>query len=283
MHTEEDVRLCLDASLHVFAMRALERTDGSSKGHAVVPFENTATTDEARCKQTRVQQRARPYLGERMQAFKVIERIMVVAPSLMPKSLVFGIDAVAREASDALRTLCLELLRRLVVVNTRIVAVSFGLSTLFDAVLDPSLLLSSSSSTSSSSTSTTSSTSSTAERPSQHDMQLHDSILLTLLHVANTKQGRQYLRSGPRGGAADFRRLLSPLVNPDYPKGVGSSSKKMGTNTTKGGGGGGGDTSGRTTRGDGEREARWNLAANACVIMVRVNALRVNAFWFFLA
>jgi hypothetical protein len=237
IRTKQDVQYCLNASVHVFVIRALERSGGSGKSQSSVSFTNIATTADEKRKQTKTQQRSRPYLGERIQAYKFIEKILSVAPMIMPKSIVFGVDAVARETNDSLRELCLELLRKLAIVNTKVVAESFGLATLFDAVLDPSLgRRNNGGSDSKRPNSVTSS--STGLRP----MKMHDTILLTLLHVANTKKGRKYMNIGPKGGSADFRRLLSPLVDPDFPSGNGDNK---------------------------EREERWNLSANACVLMMR--------------
>ena len=80
---------------------------------------------------TRAQQRTRPYLGERIQALKVVRRIMELAPLLMPRGIVFSLDAIARDVNDSLRLVCLETLRQLVVFNVSI------------CCLPPSILLSS--------------------------------------------------------------------------------------------------------------------------------------------
>ena len=246
MRTVSDVTLSLSVSLHVFVMRALERTDGSSKSQGSITFNNKkATTPEARRKQTRAQQRSRPYLGERMQALKVIRTIVTLAPLHIPKCLIFGIDSVAREKGDSLRRICLETLRTIVVVNPKLVTTCGALSTLFDAILDPSLYETQSSANNTVGT-----------------MRMHESILLTLLHVANTEKGRTNLqkKNGSFGSVhsvhSNFRRLLSPLVDPDYPKGDSNSSKSNRSGEKR-------------NHGNDEREQRWNLAANAAVVMMR--------------
>ena len=151
------------------------------------------------------------YLGERIQGIKAMQRICKVAPLCVPRSIVFSIDAVARDKSDPFRIVCIEALRELAVTNPRLVSECFGMSTLFDAVLDPSLV----------DPGIYSSSSSTATKATHHSPKflksLRESIVLSLLHIANSPGGRRYLHSGPMGGSIDFRRLLSPLVDPDYP------------------------------------------------------------------
>ena len=70
------------------------------------------------------------YLGERIQGIKAMQRICKVAPLCVPRSIVFSIDAVARDKSDPFRIVCIEALRELAVTNPRLVSECFGMSTL---------------------------------------------------------------------------------------------------------------------------------------------------------
>ena len=100
--------------------------------------------------------------------------------------------------------------------------------------------------------------------------------MLSLLHIANSPGGRRYLHSGPMGGSIDFRRLLSPLVDPDYPspstRGKQNPKKQetgrepgvrrqAGKNKLAGSGGGKNRLS--------DRELRWQAASDAVLLMMR--------------
>lgn len=83
-------------------------------------------------------EREQKLLPERVQALKVIRRIMEVDGSQMPTSLVRSIVAIAGHKDDNMRRVCLETLRELALVNIEIVAEANGVKVLVDSILEPS-------------------------------------------------------------------------------------------------------------------------------------------------
>ena len=269
------------ATVDVFIVRALERD--SVRTERTGSSSSSSSSSSMSMRPTSVQREGQnQYLGERIQGIKAARRMCKVAPLQVPRSIVFSLDAIAREKADPLRIVCLEALRELAIANPKLVAECFGMSTLFDAVLDPSLVdpsLRSSSASSSPSSSTAFSSSSSAARSIHHTpaflKALRESILLSLLHIANSPRGRRYLHAGPMGGSIEFRRLLSPLVDPDYPSPAaqrGKPKKREAGNDTgakrralvnKLAGG----DNGTTPLSD--RELRWQASCDAVVLMMR--------------
>ncbi|CAM9222945.1 unnamed protein product, partial [Choristocarpus tenellus] len=80
---------------------------------------------------------AREQLWERMQALKLVKRIMEVDSSRVPREVVQTLVAVSGHMEDSFRRVCLETLRELAVANPRVVAHANGFKTLFAAALDP--------------------------------------------------------------------------------------------------------------------------------------------------
>ena len=82
-------------------------------------------------------ERESDYSMERIQALKIIDRVRKVAPESFPIAFARSLVAISNSKEDNFRKVCLESLRELSLVNTCIVAVVQGFSTLIDAVIDP--------------------------------------------------------------------------------------------------------------------------------------------------
>ena len=277
MHNPDSISEALKlTALDVYIIRALERDSSRSERHNISMVDMKAATPRGVHNQ---------YAGERIQAIKLVRHMLKLAPHLTPRSIVFSIDSVAREKSDPFRIVCLEALRELAVANPKLVAECFGMATLFDAILDPSLVnpkMAKPLSKSSSSSKLRSDT-----RPNQHTpfflKALRESILLSLLHIANTPSGRKHLHMGPKGGSLEFRRLLSPLLDSDYPTTEHNSAKVLKKKSTEG------DMAANrrlNRRGErkinpvlrdaseasppmGDRELRWQASCDSIEIMMR--------------
>lgn len=105
MHNEHFVQAILDEEIHWIVVTSLERDYD--------------------------------YSMERMQAFKLMEKIRIIAPQLYPVAFGRSLVAVANSRDDNFRKLCLEALRELAIVNPRVVAAVGGFSSLLDAVIEP--------------------------------------------------------------------------------------------------------------------------------------------------
>jgi hypothetical protein len=103
------------------------------------------------------------YSMERMQAFKLMEKIRTIAPLLYPISFGRSLVAIANYKEDNFRKICLEGLRELSIANPRIVAAVNGFSALLEAVIEPLTV------------------------------DMADNILLTLLFLLNDPQTRYWL------------------------------------------------------------------------------------------
>jgi hypothetical protein len=74
---------------------------------------------------------------ERMQALKVIEKVMEVAPTLFPITFARSIVAVANWKEDPFRKVCIEVLNNLSLAAPQLVAAVDGFVPLMDAVVEP--------------------------------------------------------------------------------------------------------------------------------------------------
>lgn len=83
-------------------------------------------------------EREQKHLAERIQALKVIRRIMEIDAARMPTSLVCSLVAIVTHKDDNLRRVCLETLRELALLNVEVVAEGNGTKTLVDSILEPS-------------------------------------------------------------------------------------------------------------------------------------------------
>jgi rapamycin-insensitive companion of mTOR len=86
----------------------------------------------------RSMEREQKHLAERIQALKVIRRIMEIDAARMPTSLVCSLVAIVTHKDDNLRRVCLETLRELALLNVEVVAEGNGTKTLVDSILEPS-------------------------------------------------------------------------------------------------------------------------------------------------
>lgn len=129
-------------------------------------------------------EREQKLLAERVQALKVIRRIMEIDAAQMPPSLVASIVAIAGHKDDNLRRVCLETLRELALANVAIVAECNGIKVIVDSILDSSF------------------------------QDLSDSLLLTLLMLLNEPSTRQFIDP-----FIDTQILLAPFTDTDLPAG----------------------------------------------------------------
>lgn len=120
---------------------------------------------------------------ERMQALKIVKKFIIVAKDIFPKAFVRSLVSCSNAVDDTLRRVCLESLREVAVILPDMVAAVNGLSSLLDAVLDPST----------------------------GDMA--ESILVTFLYLLNDQKTRKHIRP-----YLDFRYLLSPFTDFDTEK-----------------------------------------------------------------
>ena len=80
-------------------------------------------------------ERESKYLYERMQALKLVRRMMVVDPSAMSRSLVKSLIAIAEHRKDDFRCVCLDAVRELVLLNPELVASCNGIKVRTDVLL----------------------------------------------------------------------------------------------------------------------------------------------------
>lgn len=132
----------------------------------------------------RSMEREQKLLAERVQAMKVIRRVMEIDATQMPRSLVASIVSIASHKDDNMRRVCLETLRELALSNIDIVAAANGVKVLVDAILEPSF------------------------------QDLADSLLLTLLMILNEPATRRFIEP-----FMDSQILLAPFTDTDLPAG----------------------------------------------------------------
>ncbi|TMW68659.1 hypothetical protein Poli38472_006127 [Pythium oligandrum] len=132
----------------------------------------------------RSMEREQKLLAERVQAIKVIRRILEIDASLMPQSLVASVVAIASHKDDNMRRVCLETLRELALANVEVVAAACGTKVLVDAILEPSF------------------------------QDLSDSLILTLLMILNEPSTRKFIDP-----FQDTQILLAPFTDTDMPAG----------------------------------------------------------------
>ena len=101
------------------------------------------------------------FLSERMQALKILITIIEKTPESFPLAFARSLVAIAsyKEESSIYRV-CLDILRKLCVVNPKVVAQAQGIRVMFEAVLDPDC------------------------------KDLAESIMVSLLHVLNKPKSR---------------------------------------------------------------------------------------------
>lgn len=117
---------------------------------------------------------------ERMQALKLMKRIMTISPAKFPICFARSLVAISNFKDDSIRRVCLETLRELCVINPEIVALVNGFTCLLEAVLDPSL------------------------------QDMVEPIVMSLLYLMGNQHTRKYVRP-----YLDLRILLSPFSDLD--------------------------------------------------------------------
>ncbi|ETO72123.1 hypothetical protein F444_11641 [Phytophthora nicotianae P1976] len=129
-------------------------------------------------------EREQKHLAERVQALKVVRRIMEIDADQMPTGLVASLTAIAGHKDDNMRRVCLETLRELALLNVEVVAEANGTKILVDAILEPSF------------------------------QDLADSLLMTLLLILNEPSTRKFIEP-----FVDSQVLLAPFTDTDLPAG----------------------------------------------------------------
>ncbi|KAJ0409015.1 hypothetical protein ATCC90586_005199 [Pythium insidiosum] len=129
-------------------------------------------------------EREQKLLSERVQAIKVVRRVMEIDATQMPRALVASLVAIASHKDDNMRRVCLETLREVALANVEVVAAANGVKVLVDAILEPS------------------------------SQDLADSLLLTLLMLLNEPATRQFIAP-----FMDTQILLAPFTDTDVPAG----------------------------------------------------------------
>ncbi|TDH70536.1 uncharacterized protein CCR75_005144 [Bremia lactucae] len=129
-------------------------------------------------------EREQKYLAERIQALKVVRRIIQIDAARMPTGLVASLTAIAGHKDDNMRRVCLETLRELAVLNVEVVAEANGTKVLVDAILEPSF------------------------------QDLADSLIMTLLFVLNESSTRKFIQP-----FVDSQVLIAPFTDTDLPAG----------------------------------------------------------------
>ncbi|CAK4241874.1 unnamed protein product [Aphanomyces euteiches] len=124
-------------------------------------------------------------VAERIQALKVIRRIMDVDANQMPACVVRSIVAIANHKEDNLRRVALETLRELAIANVSVVIQCNGMRTLVDCILDPTC------------------------------QDLADALLMTVMYLVNEPANRDYIHS-----FVDVQVLLAPFTDTDLPAGT---------------------------------------------------------------
>eukprot|EP00644_Phytophthora_capsici_P000058 jgi/Phyca11/559789/estExt2_Genewise1.C_PHYCAscaffold_40097 len=129
-------------------------------------------------------EREQKHLAERVQALKVVRRILEIDAAQMPTGLVCSLTAIAGHKDDNMRRVCLETLRELALLNVEVVAEANGTKILVDAILEPSF------------------------------QDLADSLLMTLLLILNEPSTRKFIEP-----FVDSQVLLAPFTDTDLPAG----------------------------------------------------------------
>lgn len=75
---------------------------------------------------------------ERMQALKIIRKVIMIAPEKFPVSYARSLVAIASHKDDNIRRICVETLRELCIINPEVVSDVDGFTCLLEAVIDPS-------------------------------------------------------------------------------------------------------------------------------------------------
>jgi rapamycin-insensitive companion of mTOR len=122
------------------------------------------------------------YLWERIQAFKIVKKIFALDPQYLPPALAYSLVCIASEPKDKLYRVCLEALRELLVLNTRLATECDVQSTLFQAILDPTC----------------------------NDMA--SSYVISLMYVLDNPATRKYLKAD-----LDLEIFISCLTNVEIP------------------------------------------------------------------
>eukprot|EP00004_Rigifila_ramosa_P013527 TRINITY_DN3004_c0_g1_i1.p1 TRINITY_DN3004_c0_g1~~TRINITY_DN3004_c0_g1_i1.p1 ORF type:complete len:1085 (-),score=258.97 TRINITY_DN3004_c0_g1_i1:103-3207(-) len=122
---------------------------------------------------------------ERLQALKLIRKIMEVDCNVMPRSLVQSLVAVAENPEDNFKRVCLETLCEITIRNPALVALTNGLRTIFASVLEPV------------------------------GQEIMDSLVLTILYVLNDENTRSYVRKD-----LELEVILSPFTDPFVQEGT---------------------------------------------------------------
>lgn len=118
------------------------------------------------------------FLWERMQSLKLIRQIMLVAPHLIPRSVIQSLVSIAEHPKDDFRRISLDAIRELVLTNPGVVASCNGIKTIVDSILDSSC------------------------------SDIAGSLTLTLLFLLDQDNTRQYIRPG-----LDIAKLLSVFTD----------------------------------------------------------------------
>ncbi|XP_022101706.1 rapamycin-insensitive companion of mTOR-like [Acanthaster planci] len=121
---------------------------------------------------------------ERVQAIRFIRRIIAIAPSLCPISLVHTLVAIANNGTkerDRMVRPSLETLSELAIKNTDVFAAAGGLSTLIMNILDT------------------------------QSLRMNESIMLTVLHLLNHPHTRKYIRLD-----VDIEQVIAPYTDFHY-------------------------------------------------------------------
>ena len=95
------------------------------------------------------------YTVERIQALKLMGKVLSISPALFPISFARSLVAVANSKEDSFRKVCIETIRELSLANPKLVATVNGYSCMLEVVIDPIT------------------------------QELSDSILLTILYLLN--------------------------------------------------------------------------------------------------
>jgi hypothetical protein len=122
------------------------------------------------------------FVLERMQALKLVRRIMTSAPAAFPLSFARSLVALSENSKDNIRRVSLETLRELCVLNPRMAVASQAFNTLLDAVFDPSFV------------------------------DMIESIVNTILFMLSNPISRRMLRPN-----LDLRALIAPFTDVDAP------------------------------------------------------------------
>ncbi|KAI9907033.1 hypothetical protein PsorP6_003890 [Peronosclerospora sorghi] len=129
-------------------------------------------------------EREQKHLTERVQALKVVRRVMEIDATQIPTGLVASLTAIAGHKDDNMRRVCLETMRELALLNVEVVAQANGTKILVDAILEPSF------------------------------QDLADSLLMTLLLILNEPSTRKFVDP-----FVDSQVLLAPFTDTDLPAG----------------------------------------------------------------